>query len=230
MNFFLYRFLLRSLRILRPRQLSTSRVSMSWHSPPFFNSWQFYTVILLYIRIQPYTTWENNQHFATLPLVSPRNDVWETTAEIPYWWRVTTQIWSMLFLLTDLAAREICFNQSGYRIRWRKKKTEQFIFHSYFFSQTALVDFADATLVSRTTLFILNENSGFFFNHDTIEFLHYTSPLATVVSKCPLKRGGGKSEVKICNTVNPTYNNLKFKNLSGWNFDFKHPSHRTISG
>ena len=133
MNFFLYRFLLRSLRILRPRQLSTSRVSMSWHSPPFFNSWQFYTVILLYIRIQPYTTWENNQHFATLPLVSPRNDVWETTAEIPYWWRVTTQIWSMLFLLTDLAAREICFNQSGYRIRWRKKKTEPFIFHSFFF-------------------------------------------------------------------------------------------------
>ena len=85
----------------------------------------------------------------------------------------------------------------------------------FFFSQTALVDFADATLVSRTTLFILNENSGFFFNHDTIEFLHYTSPLATVISKCPLKRGGGKSEVKICNTVNPTYNNLKFKNLSG---------------
>ena len=85
----------------------------------------------------------------------------------------------------------------------------------FFFSQTALADFADATLVSRTTLFILNENSGFLFNHDTLEFLHYTSPSATVVSKCPLKRGGGKSEVKICNTVNPTYNNLKFKNLSG---------------
>ena len=77
--------------------------------------------------------------------------------------------------------------------------------------------------------FILNENSGFFFNHDTIEFLHYTSPLATGVSKCPLKRGGGKSEVKICNTVNHTYKNLKFKNLSSWNFHFKHPSHRTIS-
>ena len=77
-----------------------------------------------------------------------------------------------------------------------------------FFSQTALVDFADATLVSRTTLFILNENSGFLINHDALEFLHYTTLLATVVSKCPLKRGDGKSEVKICNTVNPTYNNL----------------------
>ena len=145
-------------------------------------------------------------------------------------WRVTTQIWAMLFLLTDLVAGEICFNQSGYRIRWRKKKRNLLSSIPFFFSQTALVDFADATLVSRTTLFILNENSGFLFNHDTLEFLHYTSPSATVVSKCPLKRGGGKSEVKICNTVNPTYNNLKFKNLSGWNFDFKHPSHRTISG
>ena len=70
------------------------------------------------------------------------------------------------------------------------------------------MDFADATLVSRRTLFILNENSGFLFNLDTLAFLHYTTPLATVVSKCPLKRGGGKSEVKICNTVNPTYKNL----------------------
>ena len=36
--------------------------------------------------------WENSRHFAKLPLVSPRNDVWETNAEIPYWWRLTTQI------------------------------------------------------------------------------------------------------------------------------------------
>ena len=84
----------------------------------------------------------------------------------------------------------------------KKKKTEPFIFHSYFFSQTALVDFADATLVSRTTLFILNENLGFLFNHDTIEFLHYTNPSATVVSECPLKRGGCKRKAKICNRTN----------------------------
>ena len=96
-----------------------------------------------------------------------------------------------------------------------KKKKRNHLSSIPFFSQTALVDFADATLVSRTTLFILNENSGFLFNHDTLEFLHYTTPLATVVSKCPLKRGDAKSEVKICNTVNPTYKNLKLKNLSG---------------
>ena len=30
--------------------------------------------------------------------VSPRNDVWGTTGEIPYWWRVTTQI-RIVFLI-----------------------------------------------------------------------------------------------------------------------------------
>ena len=34
----------------------------------------------------------NSRHFATPPLVSSRNDVWETSAEIPYLWRVITQI------------------------------------------------------------------------------------------------------------------------------------------
>ena len=55
--------------------------------------------------------WENSRHLATLPLVSPPNDVWETSAEIPYWWRVTTQIW--VVLLIGRAAWEIWFNQSG---------------------------------------------------------------------------------------------------------------------
>ena len=34
--------------------------------------------------------WENSRHLATLPLVSPENDVWKTSAEIPYRRRVTT--------------------------------------------------------------------------------------------------------------------------------------------
>ena len=42
--------------------------------------------------------WENSQHFATPPLVSMWNDVWTTSAEIPYWWCVTTQI--SLFKIT----------------------------------------------------------------------------------------------------------------------------------
>ena len=40
--------------------------------------------------------WENSRHLATLPLVCPPNDVWKTSAEIPYWWRVTTQVWVVL--------------------------------------------------------------------------------------------------------------------------------------
>ena len=42
--------------------------------------------------------WENSRHFATSPVVSGRNDVWETSAEIPYWWRVTTQVWVVLLM------------------------------------------------------------------------------------------------------------------------------------
>ena len=36
--------------------------------------------------------------FGDLPLVSPPNDVWESSAEIPYRWRVTTQIWVVLLI------------------------------------------------------------------------------------------------------------------------------------
>ena len=48
--------------------------------------------------IGPSIAWDNSGHLATPPLVSPRNDVWETSAEIPYWWRVTTQIWVVLLI------------------------------------------------------------------------------------------------------------------------------------
>ena len=29
--------------------------------------------------------WENSRHYATPPFVSSQSDVWETTAEMPYW-------------------------------------------------------------------------------------------------------------------------------------------------
>ena len=41
---------------------------------------------------------ENRRHLATPPLVFPRHGVWGTSAEIPYWWRVTTQIWVVLLI------------------------------------------------------------------------------------------------------------------------------------
>ena len=47
---------------------------------------------------------------STLPLVSPPNDDWETSAEIPFWWCVTTQIWLVTrhqtFLRRHLAGKQ----------------------------------------------------------------------------------------------------------------------------
>ena len=54
---------------------------------------------------------ENSRHFATLPLVFPRNDVWETSAEIPYWWHVIGQIW--VAFLIGCAARVVTRHQYG---------------------------------------------------------------------------------------------------------------------
>ena len=51
--------------------------------------------------------WENGRHFSTPPLVSLRNYIWATHAEIPYWWCITDQIWIVL-----LMGWKICFKQS----------------------------------------------------------------------------------------------------------------------
>ena len=53
--------------------------------------------------------WENSRYLATLLLVSPPNDVWETSAEIPYWWRVT-QIW----VVTPNVAKCRLFSQARF--------------------------------------------------------------------------------------------------------------------
>ena len=44
------------------------------------------------------------------PWVFPPNDVWETSAKIPYWWCITTKIW--VVLLIGRTTWEIWFNQS----------------------------------------------------------------------------------------------------------------------
>ena len=63
--------------------------------------------------VMEWLAWENSRHLATPPLVSPPNDVWETSAEIPYWWRVTSQIW--VELLIGRARRKfISTNQKHY--------------------------------------------------------------------------------------------------------------------
>ena len=52
----------------------------------------------------PYVTrtvaWENSHHFTTSPLVSLQNNVWETSAEIPYWWRIPKQTWVVLLIIS----------------------------------------------------------------------------------------------------------------------------------
>ena len=53
---------------------------------------------LKYFRCAWAIAWESSRHFATPPLVSPRNDFWETSAEIPYRWRVITEIWVVLLI------------------------------------------------------------------------------------------------------------------------------------
>lgn len=40
--------------------------------------------------------WEINRHFLKPSLVSTQNDVWATTEESPYCWRVTYEIWALL--------------------------------------------------------------------------------------------------------------------------------------
>ena len=49
------------------------------------------------------------------PLFPLRNNVWEMTKEIPYWWRVTTQIWKwkvFAFLATaTMFSSTKCINQ-----------------------------------------------------------------------------------------------------------------------
>ena len=44
---------------------------------------------------------DNSSHLATPPLVSLQDDIWGTSAETPYWWCVTTQIWIVLLIVRN---------------------------------------------------------------------------------------------------------------------------------
>ena len=49
-----------------------------------------------------------------LPQVSPRSDVWESTAEISYWWRLNTQIWIWCFWLAEENSPRRATNQKHF--------------------------------------------------------------------------------------------------------------------
>ena len=59
--------------------------------------------------------WENSRYLLIPPLVSPRNDVWDST-EIPYlvWWRVATQTWALSFWLVVPLVKFASTNQKHY--------------------------------------------------------------------------------------------------------------------
>ena len=57
--------------------------SLCWVTAPWLST------ISCFLHIE---AWENSGHFTSQPLVSPQNDVWEMTIEIPHWWCTTTQI------------------------------------------------------------------------------------------------------------------------------------------
>ena len=57
------------------------------------------------------------------PTVSPRKDVWETSAEIPYWWRRSdaSSVWYFCSRFSDVISRENHW--------WRRKMS--FVFSDY---------------------------------------------------------------------------------------------------
>ena len=75
----------------------------SWIGKPGFCHWRpknvlFFKCFHPRFSLKKKIVRENSRQLATPPLVSPPNDVWETSAEIPYWWRVTTRIWVVLLI------------------------------------------------------------------------------------------------------------------------------------
>ena len=100
---------------------SALQSTLSWGTPIHLTDTSIERIFTYYFSsiLQYYLTvykadsslaWENTRHLARPVLVPLRNDVWGTCAEIPYWWRVTTQIWIVLMIGRG---REMCFNQSG---------------------------------------------------------------------------------------------------------------------
>ena len=79
-----------------------------------------------FFTLQPKKT--SRRHFPALSLVSPRNNVWGTSAEISCWSRVTTQMW--MVLLIGWRKLLAWHNQSGPTQVWVVKTSSVFL-HSF---------------------------------------------------------------------------------------------------
>ena len=129
--------------------------------------------------------WENSRHVATPPLVSPRNDAWERSAEIPYWWRVTTQIWVhslktslttlQPFLLVGFLQNILPVSRHSFRI-WR-----DFLF-SYRHADTPQ---KDATFEQYFCLFLQLLRSVLVSNSATSSFRHFLEFTYTKKARLP---------------------------------------------
>ena len=51
-----------------------------------------------------FVTLRKQQHLLIPQLDSPQNDAWEMSAEIPYWWIITPQVWVVLLIGWEFAS------------------------------------------------------------------------------------------------------------------------------
>ena len=65
---------------------------------------------------------DSSEKMANILRLHRINDIWEMTAEILYWWGVTTQIW--IVLLLGRTASEIFLNQSEAPFAWNKAPSD----------------------------------------------------------------------------------------------------------
>ena len=86
-------FISTSKKEFKKREISDHRprrLGRLWIASPVANSYVVISYDCGRLRKQP------TIHDA--PLFFPRNDVWERRAKIPYWWRISTQIWVVLLI------------------------------------------------------------------------------------------------------------------------------------
>ena len=81
-----------------------------------------------------YIAWVNSQHFIAPPVVYSLSEVWETSAEIPYWWHV------MMHHYPDIFFHSICCS-TVFSHQWLWNKSYKAILFQLFLDCFSLVFF-----------------------------------------------------------------------------------------
>ena len=131
--------------------------------------------------------WENSPHFAIPSLVSRRNDLWETSAEIPYRWRVTTQIW----IVPLIGWRKFSASQDySYIMSPSKRQLKFFLFLfvvNIFFYVSAVIDWRVCIIDYR---FTSGFRSTIDYNRWSAHYLVWVCIYHKTVLVCCVKRIG----------------------------------------